>query len=164
MKWKKLMLANGFDVNSYSKTIQNLVKKYEELDYQNKELLKEVKSAPNEQIDEIENNLSDIQDLLNDLDAEICKKVEVYDRNRETYAKLGEKLKDSRRGPKGKTKMEEPIELPNEPHTDLPLTPEAETLPLPEEPKKKSGGGGLIVLGIIALVGGIIGVNLLRKK
>ena len=161
MKWKKLMLANGFEVNSYSKTIQNLVKKYEELDYQRKELVNELKSAPNEQIDAIEDNLSEIQDLLNDSDAEICKKVEVYDRNRETYTKLGEKLKDSR---KGKTKTQEPIELPNEPHIDTSITPEVETPPIPEEPKKKSGGGGLVVIGIIALVGGIIGVNLLRKK
>jgi len=163
MKWKKLMSANGFEVSNYSKAIQNLVKEYEELDYQRKEIVNELKTAPQHHVEEIQSNLEDSQNFLNSLDAEICKKVEVYDRNRETYAKLGDKLKTSGRGRSGKSTTEtkiEPIELPKDPEP----TPQPNTQPAPEETKKKSASGGLLIVGVLALVGGIIGINLLRKK
>lgn len=162
MKWKKTLSANGFEINSYSKTIQTMVKDFQELDNERKELANELKDATEEEADEIQKDLNEAEKLLASLDTDLCKKMETYDKNRAKYAELGQKLKTYGRGHKASPANEK------EP-TPINLDPEPEPAPTPApapdpEPEKKKSGGGLLVFGLIAIVGGIIGVNLLKKK
>ena len=172
MKWRKTMKSNGFELNTYSKAIQAEAIRLEGLENEKNSLRKELASSPSEAL---EDEVSDIENNIDDLDNELVVKIKKYDKNREHYAMLATKLKDSREAKK-QAKLNptpEPIADPApvdpipEPIVDPALvdpTPEPIVDPSTvDEPKKKGGGGALLAIGLL-VVGSIIGVNLLKKK
>jgi hypothetical protein len=161
MKWKKTLKANGFELSSYSKAIQASAAEMESLEKEKKELLEELKGASQEEMDEIQADIEDVDNEINSLDSDLSAKMEKYDKNRETYKILGDKLKASREAKK-QTQIA-PAPQP-QPQTAPVTNPEPQTAPAPQaEPKKKGSGGAILAIGLL-VVGSIIGVNLLKKK
>jgi hypothetical protein len=90
-------------------------------------------------------------------------KIKKYDKNRETYKVLGDKLKASREAKK-QTKVDPaPISDPAPVADPASVADSAPVADSETEPKKK-GGGGWLLAGALLVVGSIIGVNLLKKK
>ena len=162
MKWRKTMKSNGFELSSYSKAIQAEAIRIEGIEKDKNDLKKELSANPSE---ELEEQIDDLENSINDLDSELVVRIKKYDSNRERYAQLGNKLKESREAKK-QPKVEptpEPTPEP-EPEPEPIVEPLTEPEPAPlEEPKKKGGGGTLLAIGLL-VVGSIIGVNLLKKK
>ena len=168
MKWRKTMKSNGFELSSYSKAIQAEAIRLEGIEKDKNDLKKELLANPSE---ELEEEIEELENSINDLDSELVVRIKKYDSNRERYAQLGSKLKESREAKK-QPKVEPTPEPTPEPEPEPEPTPEPEPFvePLPEpepapveEPKKKGGGGTLLAIGLL-VVGSIIGVNLLKKK
>ena len=166
MKCRKTMKVNGFELSSYSKTIQAEANRIEDLTNQKNGLRKQLSEEPNEAL---EDELNELEDSINEQDSELVAKINKYDNNREHYAKLGVKLKESREAKQQAKANPAPAPEP-QPETAPAPAPEPQPEPQPEpapakaEEKKKSGGGGtLLAIGLL-VVGSIIGVNLLKKK
>jgi hypothetical protein len=169
MKWKKTLKANGFELSSYSKAIQASAAEMESLEKEKKELLDELKDASQEEMDEIQADIEDVEDEINSLDTDLASKMEKYDKNRETYKILGDKLKASREAKKQTKAAPDPAPVEY-------IAPVSDTAPVADpasvaapatapksEPKKKGNGGAVLAIGLL-VVGSIIGVNLLKKK
>lgn len=176
MKWKKAIKANGFELSTYSKAIQSSAAQMEALEKERKELMDELKNASKEEISEIQEDINDVEKEIDDLDADLLARINKYDKNREHYAKLTNKLKESREAKK--QAKADPVPTPDPAPADPAPVDPAPTDPVPtpdpaapadpapkddNEPKKKGGGGTLLAIGLL-VVGSIIGVNLLKKK
>lgn len=165
MNWRKKMKANGFELDSYSKKIQASANQLENLEIEKKELVQSLKNAPEDEMEEIGDEILKIEEAIEELDTNLCSNIDKYDKNRETYKVLGDKLKASREAKKSQQEPKyEPQPQPKyeEPQ---PKIEEHQATPKPqEEPKAKNGGGGWLIAGALLVVGSIIGVNLLRKK
>ena len=156
------MKSNGFELSSYSKAIQAEAIRIEGIEKDKNDLKKELSANPSE---ELEEQIEDLENSINDLDSELVVRIKKYDSNRERYAQLGNKLKESREAKK-QPKVEPTPEPAPEPEPLPEPEPIVEPLPEPaplEEPKKKGGGGAILAIGLL-VVGSIIGVNLLKKK
>jgi cell pole-organizing protein PopZ len=163
MKWKKTLKANGFELSSYSKAIQASAAEMESLEKEKKELLDELKDASQEELADIEADIQDVEKEINSLDTDLASKMEKYDKNRETYKILGDKLKASREAKKQTKAAPAPVPVADPAPVENPA-PVEEPAPAPQpEPKKKGNGGAVLAIGLL-VVGSIIGVNLLKKK
>jgi TolA-binding protein len=160
MKWRKTMKGNGFELGTYSKAIQAEAIRIEGLEKEKNELKQELLANPSE---ELEQELDDLENSINDLDSELVVKIKKYDANREHYAKLATKLKESREAKKQAKAAPAPEPEP-EPAPAPEPEPEPAPAPVPEPEPKKKGGGGILVVGALLVIGSIIGVNLLKKK
>jgi peptidoglycan hydrolase CwlO-like protein len=166
MKWRKTMKGNGFELSSYSKAIQAEANRIEDLTNEKNGLRKQLNAEPDE---ELEQEFNELEDSINQLDNDLVTKINKYDNNREHYAKLGVKLKESREAKKQAKAAPAPAPEPKPDPTPAPAPapdpqPDPTPAPAPAEEKKKSGGGGtLLAIGLL-VVGSIIGVNLLKKK
>ena len=161
MKWRRTMKSNGFELGTYSKAIQAEAIRIEGIEKEKNDLKKELLIEPSE---ELEQEIEDLENSIEDADNELVVKIKKYDKNREHYAKLTNKLKESREAKKQAKANPTPAPEPApEPVPDPALDP-APVDPTPDpEPKKKGGGGTLLAIGLL-VVGSIIGVNLLKKK
>lgn len=167
MKWKKTMKSNGFELNSYSKAIQNEALRIEDLTNQKNDLRKQLNAEPDE---EIEVEFNELEQSIDQLDNDLVNKINKYDNNRERYAKLGDKLKDAREAKKQAKANPTPTPTP-QPAPEAQPTPAPEVIvPQPQEQQpseqkeEKKSGGGWLLAGALLVVGSIIGVNLLKKK
>lgn len=169
MKWRKTMKSNGFELSTYSKSIQAEALRIEDLTSQKNELRKQLNAEPDAELEEEFNGL---EQSITELDNDLVNKINKYDNNRERYAKLGDKLKDAREAKKqakaNPTPAPEPAPIVEptpvvEPTPIVEPAPIVEPTPNEEEPKKK-GGGGLLLAGALLVIGSIIGINLLKKK
>jgi uncharacterized coiled-coil protein SlyX len=178
MKWRKTMKGNGFELSTYSKSIQAEALRIEDLTNQKNDLRRQLNAEPDAELEEEFNGL---EQSITELDNDLVNKINKYDNNRERYAKLGDKLKDAREAKKQAKANPAPAPEPTpiveptpEPTPIFEPTPEPIFQPTPEpifeptpepivEPKKKNNGG-LLLAGALLVVGSIIGINLLKKK
>jgi uncharacterized coiled-coil protein SlyX len=166
MKWRKTMKGNGFELSTYSKSIQAEALRIEDLTNQKNALRKQLNDEPDAELEEEFNGL---EQSITELDNDLVNKINKYDNNRERYAKLGDKLKDAREAKKQAKANPAPAPEPTPIVAPMPIvepTPEPIVAPTPEpivEPKKKDGGG-LLLAGALLVIGSIIGINLLKKK
>jgi uncharacterized coiled-coil protein SlyX len=162
MKWRKTMKGNGFELSTYSKAIQSEARRIEELTNQKNDLRKQLNAEPSE---ELEQEFSELEEGIDQLDNDLVAKINKYDNNREHYAKLGEKLKESREAKKQAKADPAPTPAPDPtPNPDPAPVPDPAPAADPEPEPKKKGGGGWIIAGALLVVGSIIGVNLMKKK
>jgi len=160
MKWRKTMKSNGFELSTYSKSIQAEAVRVEGIVKDTANLRKELLANPSE---ELEEQIEDLENSIDEADNELVVRIKKYDANRERYSKLGDKLKDAR-----EAKKQPKVEPQPEPAPVPDPIPEPEPIPAPvpdpiPEPKKKGSGGAILAIGLL-VVGSIIGVNLLKKK
>lgn len=153
MTWKAKLQSHGLT----EETAPNLVKKAiaEKVGIQkDAELLKEQLKGNLSDGDraEIEEALQEIPDLLKEADAKILKKIEYWERMKDSWAASGEKLKAMGRGRPKKNKAEEGQQVVEQkPQPPQPPTQQVVELEAEEIKPTKSGGFGKI--GVFLLLG-----------
>ena len=100
MNWRKKVKASGFELESYSKKIEASANQLENLELQKKELIQSLKTVPEEEMEGIGDEILKLEETIEELDSNLCSNIEKYNKNREKYKVLGDKLKASREAKK----------------------------------------------------------------
>jgi hypothetical protein len=158
MKWKQALA----DYNLTEETISIGLKKKIQEYYGIKAGVDELKdsindeSTPEEELEDLQNELADLEDSLEEYDIKLVRAIEVYDKNKDKYAELSKNLGKGR--PK---KNPTPQVVDNQNNNPAPTpTPTPTPTPQGNEPsgdggeKKKKGFGYFalaIAIGVISL-------------
>jgi chromosome segregation ATPase len=168
MNWRKKVKASGFELSSYSKKIQASANQLENLELQKKKLIESLKTVPEEEMEEIGDDILKLEETIEELDSNLCSNIEKYDNNREKYKVLGDKLKASREAKKQPTQPQVQPQPELQPQVQSQVQsqvqPQAQPQQVQTQDVEKKNKSGLILAGALLVVGSIIGINLLRKK
>jgi hypothetical protein len=167
MKWKKQLQAINIAEENLSIGLKNKIKDY----YTLIEGIKEVKEkianpSINDDVEDLENDLVELEEGLEILDNKIVKGILDYDKNKEKYAMLQEKMKQGREAKaKAKTQgTQTPPQQQKAPQvqTSVNQTNTSEQTPTKEE--KKGGGFGWIAFAVLAGIVTLGAVNLMKRN
>ena len=159
MKWKNELASRGLNESNISQGLKNKIRDVIDIDNTIKEL-KETLQNPsvNDDVDELEEAIQNAQEDLETLDNELVKAIDKFDRNKEKYAQLTQKMKEGRAKKKAGGVVAQPQAQPQV-HESVqaqptPITPIEEVKT--EEKKKTSWGwvafaviGGIVTLGAV---------------
>ena len=97
MKWKNELASRGLNESNISQGLKNKIRDVIDLSNSIKEL-KETLQNPsvNDDIDELEEAIQNAEEDLETLDNELVKAIDKFDRNKEKYAELTQKMKEGR--------------------------------------------------------------------
>jgi uncharacterized coiled-coil protein SlyX len=129
-----------------------------------KDIKQRLKSGDYEEEDEkeeLKEQFSNLEGALDGLDEEIIRHLIKFDKNKDKYAQMGEKLKNSSKKsatPAEPTPNPTPTPEPEPEPTPAPAPePTPEPTPTPEPKKEGSGAAGLILGGLfVVLSGGLL--------
>jgi chromosome segregation ATPase len=170
MKWKKQLQATNLAEENLSIGLKNKIKDY----YTIIEGIKEVKEkianpSLNDDVEELENDLVELEEGLEILDNKIVKGIVDYDKNKEKYAMLQEKMKKGREA-KAKAKSEQGtqtqtlVQAETKLNVQQPQVQQGQQAQKPEDKTKKSSGWGWIAFAVIAGVVTLGAVNLMKRN
>ncbi len=155
MNWKAKLQSHGLTEETAPNLVKKVIAERVELENEAKELKNQLKSEnlTDDERKEIEEALTELPDALKAIDAKILKKVEYWEKMKDTWATASERLASGRKGgrpPKNKAEkgqqVEEQIPQPPQPPAQQVVELEAEEIkPI------KSGGFGKI--GVFLLLG-----------
>jgi hypothetical protein len=162
MKWKNELEKFGLDESKISQGLKNKIKDYKDVETQLAELKGILKNpSVNDDIDELKEGIENAEEDLQTLDEELVKAIQKFEKNKEHYANLTQKMKEGRAKKKngGVQQQTEPQQQAQQ-QQNLPITPTEE---VKTEEKKKSNWGWIA----FAVIGGIVtlgAVNLFKDR
>jgi predicted nuclease with TOPRIM domain len=159
MKWKNELASRGLNESNISQGLKNKIRDVVDIDNTIKELKETLRNpSVNDDVDELEEAIQNAQEDLETLDNELVKAIDKFDRNKEKYAQLTQKMKEGRAKKKAGGVVAQPQAQPQVQQSvqaqPTPVTPTEEVKT--EEKKKTSWGwvafaviGGIVTLGAV---------------
>jgi hypothetical protein len=173
MTFRELLSQKNLTVDSLSVKIRGKIKKYEQIEaMMNEQKQKALQEKGVRKKKEMENEIAEAEGVLSEMNAELCKAIERFDKNKDYYAQQGQKLKDAKKGKGGNNNPPADPPTPNDPPADPPTPtdppadpPQADpTDPPADPPAPKKGSIGWLVGGLLALGLAAVGINYYNNK
>jgi hypothetical protein len=182
---EKLNELGGFE--KLPKSLKRLVKDYEDAEKGLEELKSQVESAPEEEVEKIQEDIQDTAQLLEDSDDEITKKIVSYIKNKDGYEERMKVMREKKNASliaQGKPPLQEKkVAAPAPAPTPAPVAV-ADTKSIegqgiitksgggetqvitPEvvEEKEESGIGSWLFFGALGFAGILLGINLFKNR
>lgn len=180
---EKLNELGGFE--KLPKSLKRLVRDYEEAEKGLEELKSHIESAPEEEVEKIQEDIQDTAQLLEDSDEEITKKIASYIKNKDGYEERMKVMREKKNASliaQGKPPLQEkkvaapaPTPAPvaatqveeNKGETVITKSGGGETQVItPEvvEEKEESGIGSWLFFGALGVAGILLGINLFKNR
>ena len=166
MKWKKELQTLNLSKEQLSVSLKNKIKDYESIADGIQELQSRIANPTlNDDVDELNADLEELNEGLEIADRKLVADIQKFDRNKEKYAMLTNKMKQGREAKaKAKTQgtqappppQEQQVKL-NEVQTDIPQQNSAKE-------EKKGGGFGWIAFAVLAGIVTLGAVNLMKRN
>jgi hypothetical protein len=167
MKWKNELEKFGLTNETISHGLRNKIKDYYEMVEGIKELKDSIANPTvNDDVEELQEELSDLQEALQDYDNQLVKAIQIFDKNKDKYAQISKNLGKGRPRKDGQPpKAKEPTPTPTPTPNPTPIvTTTNNSTPNTDENKdgeKKKGNWGLF-FGALAL--GIVTFGLYKSR
>ena len=168
MKWKSEFEKLGLSNETISQGLKNKINDYNEVVQTIKELKEHIENPSlNDDVEELKEQSSDLENVLEDLDNKLVRAIQIFHKNKDKYAELGNKMKEGRERKKlnqGQTKTNPvPATAPNPTSTptSTPNPAPASNVDDNKEGEKKKGNWGLF-FGALAL--GIITFGIYKSR
>jgi septum formation inhibitor MinC len=164
MKWKSEFERLGLSNETISQGLKNKIKDYNEVvETINEAKEKIANPSLNDDVDDLNENLQDLESVLEDLDNKLVRAIQIFHKNKDKYAELGNKMKEGRE--KKKLSKNQPAPTPNPTPNPAPA-PNPTPNPTPnaddnKDGEKKKGNWGLF-FGALAL--GIITFGIYKSR
>jgi hypothetical protein len=158
MKWKKALADYNLTEETISHGLKKKIKEYREIEAGVNELKNAIndESTPDDELEELQNDLSELEESLGVADNNLVRAVEIFDKNKDRYAEMSKHLGKGRPRknplPNTDTNTAKPNPTPTATPTPNP-TPNNDGQSV-SEPKKKSSFGFValaVAIGIISL-------------
>lgn len=154
MKWKQALADYNLTEETISGGLKKKIKEYRDIEVGVNELKNAIndESTPDDELEELQNDLADLQESLEEYDIKLVRAIEVYDKNKDKYAELSKHLGKGR--PK---KNPTPQSVSNQNPTPTPTptpTPQGNEPSADGTEKKKKSFGFIalaVAIGIISL-------------
>jgi hypothetical protein len=164
MKWKSEFEKLGLSNETISQGLRNKIKDYNDVVQTIKEIKEHIEEpSVNDDVDELNENLESAESLLEELDDKLVRAIQIFHKNKDKYAELGNKMKEGREKKKLNKGQANPTPAPAPTPTPTP-TPTPNPAPNGDENKegeKKKGNWGLF-FGALAL--GIITFGIYKSR
>jgi Rad3-related DNA helicase len=192
--YEKKISELGLD-GKLSKNLNKLIKDFKDAEDELPNLEAQIKNAESEEkSEELQKEFDGLVEALNESDEELCHKIDIFFKNRDKYAELTKKMRDSRDAKliaEGKPPIAyknstpQPTQVapvvaptpvvvetttPPEPTTTITKSGGGETqvvtpkVEVVEEKKEEKGLGSLLLWGALGVAGIFIGVNLYKNR
>lgn len=168
MKWKTRLTELGLDENNVSQGLKSKIRDYYDIQSGINELKKSIANpSVNDDVNELEEQLTESVEVLEALDNKLVKDVEYYNKHKDKYADMTKKLAEGRARKKqangGATppKKVEATPTPNEPTPPTPKDPIATDGDKDKE--KKGSGFGWVIFAVAVGVVTLGAVNLMKN-
>jgi len=164
MKWKSEFEKLGLSNETISQGLKNKIKDFNDVVQTIKEIKEHIEEpSVNDDVDELNENLESAESLLEELDDKLVRAIQIFHKNKDKYAELGNKMKEGREKKKLNKSQANPSPAPAPTHTPT-RTPTPNPAPNGGENKegeKKKGNWGLF-FGALAL--GIITFGIYKSR
>jgi hypothetical protein len=162
MKWKQKLEECGLNEQTISVGLKNKIKDYYTI-IDGIEETKESIANPtlNDDVEELQSELSDLEDALLDSDTKLVRAIEVFDKNKERYAEMSKHLGNGR--PRKDGTPNAPRQTQAQPQAQSQSQSKTKDEPNGEGKKGKSAFGWIGVAALV-VVGAFVGVNLLKNR
>jgi len=161
-KFEKKANELGLDVNNLSKALNKDVNEYYEGIGELKNLKESLASATNEEEQGINDEISELSEVLNDFDDLLVEKIEKYSLNKVSYDDKVRKMSEGRERAKQAKLQGQPQPQP-QPQPQAKVEPQVQPKIEEETTKEeKSDWGWLIFAGVVGAI--TLGAVMLRKK
>jgi DNA repair exonuclease SbcCD ATPase subunit len=157
MSWKAKLQSYGLTEETAPNLVKKAIAEKKQVEKEAKNLKEQLESGnlSDEQRAEIEETLQDVPDALKQADANILKKVEYWERMKDSWAASGEKLKAMGRGRPKKNQAEkgQQVEEQKPKPPEPPQPPVQQVVELEAEEIKPTKSGGFGKIGVFLLLG-----------
>ncbi len=189
--YEKKISELGLD-GKLSKNLSKLVKEFKEAEDTLPDIEAQIKEAESEEkSQELQKDYDELVEALNESDEELCRKLDIFHKNKDNYARLTQNMRD-RRDAKLIAEGKAPIAYKNTTSKATTEAPKVEVAPLvvatTEEPtttitksgggelkietpkvevveeKEEKGIGSLLFWGALGFAGILVGVNLYKNR
>jgi len=159
MTWREKLAECGLTQETVSNGLRSKIKDFLTLEQGYSEVQNSIDNPDmNDDVDELESDLEDIQEAMDSANKQLIRAIEIYDKNKETYAELSKNLGKGR--PRKVTQEPTPNNVSSQQQTQQPTQQAANGVVVE---KKKSSIGWLFFAGFAAVVT-IGAVNLFKEK
>ena len=157
MSWKAKLQSHGLTEETAPNLVKKAIAEKNELEREAQELKEQLKSSnlSDDDREEIQEALADVPDALKEADAKILKKVEYWEKMKDSWAASGEKLKAMGRGRPKKNQAEKGQQVAEQkPQAPQPPQPPAQqVIEVEAEEIKPTKSGGFGKIGLFLLLG-----------
>jgi len=163
VRFAQLLNENGVSVEQTTAKIKELVEAFNEAWGEYEEAVDNLENANEEDEEELKGIVGELEELLSEADAELCKKIQSWLKNKDSWEANAQRMAQGRANKsaqKGNTKT-------NSPQTSVDFgstpTPNLNDKPISEmTQEKKSGSGFWWLAGFVAVV--TLGAVVLKEK
>lgn len=160
MKWKQALADYNLTEETISHGLKKKIKEYREIEVGVNELKNSIndESTPDDELEELQSDLTELQDSLQMADNNLVRAIEIYDKNKDRYAEMSKHLGKGRprKNPLPNTDGSSAKPTPTPTPTTNPTSAPTSNNDGKDgtEPKKKSNFGFIalaVAIGVISL-------------
>ena len=175
-KFEKKINELGLEKGKLSKSLNDFVFNFQTAEDELKSLKMNLKQAQQQEDndEEIDNLLSKIDDMENDLDEadnELVKKVIMHHKNGDLYAARAQKMREAREAkaaakvaPAAASNVDPAPVTESAPVTEPTTVQANEPTPAPKVEEKEEKGTNWLLWGVLGVAGIFVGINLFKNK
>jgi hypothetical protein len=167
MKWKKELQTLNLSQEQLSVSLKNKIKDYESIAEGIEELQSRIANPTlNDDVDEMNVDLEELIEGLEIADRKLVSDIQKFDRNKEKYAMLTDKMKQGREAKaKAKTQGSQTPPPPKQaPQVQTNVVQTDTPEPNSTKEEKKGGGFGWIAFAVLAGIVTLGAVNLMKRN